>query len=307
MAILRRKRDGLSVPLPSPCLIGRSASVALRIEEGHVSSEHARLKWKAPSWTARDLGSRNGTFVRGERLESGAARPLARGDEIAFGSLENTWILDDASPPGPVAKNLATSVMRGAAAGMLALPSEADPIAVVIEDGEGRYVVETNGQAEPVADGAVIDAGGERWALHLPAAAVSTWEASLAPLALATSELRLTVSRDEEQVEVALIAGSRVHAMPPRAHYYLLLTLARARASAENDGALLPHERGWTKVDDLARMLGIEEIKLNVEVYRVRRDLAELGVVDAAAIIERRRGLRTLRLGTPRVTIVTAP
>jgi hypothetical protein len=95
--------------------------------------------------------------------------------------------------------------------------------------------------------------------------------------------------------------------MPPRAHYYLLLTLARARASAEKEAALLPHERGWTSVDELTRMLGVEEIKLNVEVYRVRRDLAELGVVDAASIIERRRGLRTLRLGTPRATIVTAP
>src|SRR5262249_51226885 len=156
-----------------------------------------------------------------------------------------------------------------------------------------RYVVETGGQAQPIEDGGGIEVGGEKWALHLPAAASSTWEACEGPLALATGELRLTVSRDEEQGEVALISGGRAHAMPPRAHYYLLLTLARARALAEKEAALLPHERGWMSVDELTRMLGVEEIKLNVEVYRVRRDLAELGVVDAATIIERRRGLRT--------------
>lgn len=307
MAILRRKSDGLCVPVPSPCLLGRSSAVALRLEEPHVSSEHARLKWRASSWTVRDLGSRNGTYVGGKRLDSGATRELAKGDELAFGSLESAWILEDVSPPGPIARHLATSALRGATAGMLALPSDTLPAAVVLEDGEGRYVVEIDGEARPAEDGALLDVAGERWALHLPAPGVSTWEAGDPPLALATGELRLSVSRDEEQVEVALVAGGRAHAMPPRAHYYLLLTLARARIQAEEDAVLLPHERGWTSVDALTRMLGIEEIKLNVEVYRVRRDLAELGVVDAPAIIERRRGLRTLRLGIARATIVTLP
>lgn len=307
MAILRRKSDGLSVPVSSACLIGRGGAATLRIDDPTGSSEHARLKWRAPVWTLRDLASRNGTFVNGERLPSGVARDLSQGDEIAFGNRTNPWILEDAGAPGPIARNVTTAALRGAAHGMLTLPDDATPSAVVLEDAEGRYVIEIDGEARPLRDGDAFEIAGESWAISLPAQAASTWEVSDAPLALATSELRLTVSRDEEQVEVALLSGGRAHALPPRAHYYLLLTLARLRIEADRDATLLPHERGWASVDDLCRMLGVEEIKLNVEVYRARRDLAELGVVDAAAIIERRRGLRTLRIGAPRVTVVQAP
>lgn len=49
--------------------------------------------------------------------------------------------------------------------------------------------------------------------------------------------------------------------------------------------------------------LATDEAHLNVEVYRIRKDFARAGVRDAAAVIERRRSSRQLRLGIARVTI----
>jgi len=48
-----------------------------------VSRRHARITVEANRATIEDLGSKNGTFVRGERIS--AATPLRDGDEVIFG------------------------------------------------------------------------------------------------------------------------------------------------------------------------------------------------------------------------------
>jgi hypothetical protein len=45
--------------------------------------------------------------------------------------------------------------------------------------------------------------------------------------------------------------------------------------------------------------------QLNIEVFRIRRQFAAAGVVDAANIVERRPRTRQLRIGTGRVSITT--
>ena len=66
-------------------LIGRTEDCAIRIDSGRISRRHARIVIDADgSATLEDLGSKNGTFLRGSRL-TGAAR-LVDGDEIAVGS-----------------------------------------------------------------------------------------------------------------------------------------------------------------------------------------------------------------------------
>jgi len=65
--------------------IGRAEDCAVRIDSGRISRHHARIVVAGDgSATIEDLGSKNGTFLRGARLD-GAAR-LADGDEIAIGS-----------------------------------------------------------------------------------------------------------------------------------------------------------------------------------------------------------------------------
>ncbi len=81
------------------CLVGRSSDSALRIskeEDMRISRRHCLLILDPPSVRIRDLGSRNGTYINGERLEAGTLgedpakltpvdRVLKHGDEISLG------------------------------------------------------------------------------------------------------------------------------------------------------------------------------------------------------------------------------
>ncbi|KMS79447.1 FHA domain-containing serine/threonine-protein kinase [Streptomyces flaveolus] len=70
------------------CLVGRASECGIRLArtETKASRHHCLLDINPPYLSVRDLGSRNGTYVNGERLAPGAAgRDLADGDEIRFG------------------------------------------------------------------------------------------------------------------------------------------------------------------------------------------------------------------------------
>lgn len=64
--------------------IGRSRENDLALEEDTSASRiHAAIQRIGGSWCVRDLGSANGTFVNGQRLQG--ERPLESGDEITIG------------------------------------------------------------------------------------------------------------------------------------------------------------------------------------------------------------------------------
>ena len=66
-------------------IIGRDPGLSVRLDLPSVSRRHARIVVSSTGATVEDLGSKNGTFLRGERVV-GAAE-LADGDEIAIGSV----------------------------------------------------------------------------------------------------------------------------------------------------------------------------------------------------------------------------
>jgi len=49
-----------------------------------VSREHARFKKKDGQWFVTDLGSTNGTYLNGEKIESSKEILLHHGDELGF-------------------------------------------------------------------------------------------------------------------------------------------------------------------------------------------------------------------------------
>jgi predicted component of type VI protein secretion system len=63
--------------------IGRGLENDITIADPEASAVHAALEPLAGTWAVRDLTSRNGTFVNGERVLT--ERPLHRGDEIRIG------------------------------------------------------------------------------------------------------------------------------------------------------------------------------------------------------------------------------
>ncbi|WP_437516771.1 FHA domain-containing protein [Sorangium sp. So ce1099] len=304
MALLIQAGGSRGVALAAHCLVGRSSACALRLDDPLASAEHARLSFASGAWSVRDLGSRNGTWLNDERLDPGTTRPLSAGDRLAFGNLAAAWSLADASPPVAMARRLATGAVLAAADGvMLALPSPAALAACVFEGRGGAWIAEVDGEARPVHDGEVLHVAGEPFMLHLPVAQVATLDANAARPRLDEVALALRVSRDEDHVEVSVALPRGAHVLPPRAHHYTLLTLARARLRDRGAPSLAEPQRGWRFVDELCRSLAMEESRLNVEIYRIRQDFAALGLHDATGVVERRRGSRQVRLGTAQVAI----
>jgi pSer/pThr/pTyr-binding forkhead associated (FHA) protein len=63
-------------------LIGRSTDAEVWVDDDGVSRQHARLVAEDEVVTLFDLGSRNGTFCNGERVER---KVLEDGDKIQIG------------------------------------------------------------------------------------------------------------------------------------------------------------------------------------------------------------------------------
>ncbi len=87
--------DGRRVPLQSgENILGRDVHDGISIDSSSVSRRHARISVTPADATIDDLGSKNGTYVRGERIA--APVPLHDGDEVHVGSV----MLRFRRPPG---------------------------------------------------------------------------------------------------------------------------------------------------------------------------------------------------------------
>jgi DNA-binding winged helix-turn-helix (wHTH) protein len=66
-------------------IVGRSPDLDVYLNSPSVSRRHARIRISAREVTLEDLGSKNGTFLHGERLAAPAR--LEDGDEMRLGSI----------------------------------------------------------------------------------------------------------------------------------------------------------------------------------------------------------------------------
>ncbi len=138
------------------------------------------------------------------------------------------------------------------------------------------------------------------------------WESDAPAPDLRTLTLRFAVSRNEEYVALTARDDHRTIDLGARAHHLVLLALARTRLADRRAGAASPIDleaaradgsEGWIYLDELAAQLAMDEPHLNVAVFRSRRQLAQIGILGAVGIIERRRLTREIRLGVARVAI----
>jgi len=120
------------------CTIGRNSDADLRFDPADdldVSGRHALVGRLADgSWIVRDLGSTNGTFLNGRRIDDDA--PLANGDRISFGETGPVVEFRSSVPASPLATSLSTGGRRSAL--------DASPATVVIRSNRARLFFGSN-------------------------------------------------------------------------------------------------------------------------------------------------------------------
>lgn len=295
MAELRCENASSGCVLEPEHLIGRGQQCALRLESSYVSAQHAVIRWNGGSWELLDRGSHNGTTLNGRRVEPRTSYPLALGDVVAFGSSDERWILVEASEPQPMVVDIESGVRLGSRNGIIGLPSPDDPRCTVYRDVDGHYQLEhADEPLRLLLDGDRFTVDGHHYRFVRPAAVSDTRTTDQTSAEKVEALLFFTVSRDEEYVTLKLRSGEREVEIGARAYNYLLLTLARARLS---DAALPDSARGWTYKEDLADALKVSPPQIDGEVFRIRQHFGELGLAEAATIIERRPRTRQLRIG----------
>jgi two-component system cell cycle response regulator len=85
VTVLRGENVGALYPLHGDeIVIGRSTDVGICLPDDSLSRQHARIRRSGVGYTIEDLGSTNGTFLDGERLDGPAA--LEDGSRIHLGS-----------------------------------------------------------------------------------------------------------------------------------------------------------------------------------------------------------------------------
>ncbi len=307
MARLQNIGSGEHVYLRSRHLVGRSRLAHLQLSEPRVSGEHAVFLWTGNAWELHDLGSRNGTFIDGDALKTGGRTLLEPGMSIGFGHADGGFWIVDIEPPSALAvvfcpDGANAGPVLSARSGILALPSPDEPEATVYRGRDGDWLLDEDGERTPIRDGAEVTVGGQRLTLWLPEVQVPTWGVDDLTLTVDAMALHLRVSSDEEYVTAALQHGPRELDLGNRAHHYLLLTLARARLRDRQEHRS-EGECGWIYQEELCRMLDMDDKHINVAVFRLREQVSACGVLDAAAIIERRKPTRQLRVGLAQVQV----
>lgn len=133
LIVLAGAKEGTEIPLKKEkFVIGRSRECTLRAGSDAISRHHCLILRTADGYTVRDLGSRNGTYVNGERIA--AETELRHDDTLRVGPLEFRCEMstDIDRSKKPKAKDVAEVVARSA---------EKAPGEVVDEDDISRWLL----------------------------------------------------------------------------------------------------------------------------------------------------------------------
>ncbi|MCC6572606.1 MAG: FHA domain-containing protein [Planctomycetes bacterium] len=106
-----KKGENSPVELAGPVVVGRSADQAnIAIKDNRLSRAHCRFEPRDGKWAVVDLGSQNGTFVNGKRVQDAV---LAPGDLVTIGAVDMT--IDDSGFGGADSASSTRTVVAPAA------------------------------------------------------------------------------------------------------------------------------------------------------------------------------------------------
>lgn len=135
--ILQGSNAGKEIKLPVPkCVIGRGDDCHLRPQSDAVSRRHCVIITNESEVVVRDLNSRNGTFVNGERV--GEEAVLLTGDKLQVGPLEFEMMIDQtaAKPKRAKVSDIKEAVARTAEGSGIAGSGEIDDINQWLAEGD---------------------------------------------------------------------------------------------------------------------------------------------------------------------------
>jgi pSer/pThr/pTyr-binding forkhead associated (FHA) protein len=260
------------------------------------------IRWNGEGWELIDRGSRNGTWLDGDPIETGKVHRLEIGASIAFGDRNEEWLLADASAPSVMIVALPTGTTLLGVDGVIGVPSEDEPKATVYRDCDGIWKIDRHDQ--PIAalrNGEVFELAGSLWRFCQPDGVGPTLTAE-ASLGRETPTIQFAVSRDEEFVSLSMEYSGTTIELGSRTHNFMLLTLARTRLQDRANG--LPESScGWVYKEILGQMVGMSPPQVDGEVFRIRRHLGQHRLDEAASIVERRPRTTQLRLGLSQIRI----
>lgn len=305
MAILKNRATQRKIHLRTLHVFGRGRSSDTLLDNPDASQLHASIRWTGAAWELRDH-SRNGTLLDGTPMSHADVRALCLGHTLGFGPEHGAaWVVEDLAPPAnllwPMGHDSAPILLERS---NLLPQGHSAEVSIHCTD-LGQWICTTPQGSWALEDGDEVRFCNQAWCFIAAAAEVtSTMEAMVpaAPAVRPRTALHFQVSLDEEHVRLQVHEADRMFDLGERTHHYALLTLARLRW-ADAQRHLDSQAHGWVDLDRLARMLGMEPGHLNIQVFRMRKQLALAmpGDSHVPELIERRRG--SLRLGSLRFCI----
>lgn len=82
---------GTAFAVSSGATVGRAPQTSIPLNDAFTSSEHARFRYERDRWYLDDLGSMNGSYINGKRIQGAA--PLADGDTVQLGRVVVQFVL----------------------------------------------------------------------------------------------------------------------------------------------------------------------------------------------------------------------
>jgi len=314
-----RSTQGEVIEFGQRLRVGRAEGNDLRIDLDTVSSDHGVLEVRGGGLYVRDLGSTNGTRVKGRRI-LGWTR-LEEGDVVRFGP-DSEWAViasdtegdDDCATPRVIAAQSGLAYPAGEDRFVIGSSSSADlriegraevAAVIVLEDGERRLIpMEEDAEPRVLGDGDAFEIGGvalrfvDHSGRHIDSTVPERTRSKSYDLSL-----RLVHERPGEG-RIELGAGEdRVvfDGVPNR--FVLLLVLARVVTGREEGIA-----DGWVEDERLrvalwgrAGAASRYHSALGKVIYDTRRMIAAKGI--DPFFIEKSKGRTRLRLDPSQIAI----
>lgn len=285
---------------------GRDANaVDTAVNSPMASRIHAALEWNGRNWLIRDL-SRNGTWLQGQRIAANVSVPIVKGAEFGFGhpELPHWRLIEDSEP-----SSLLLGVSSGSPAIKLRpyvfLPDGDSPELVIVYSNRKQCWFEQSVEAandrqqgRRLEHGDLVTCAGRHWRVFFADSGQLTEQ--YAPLENKPEQIEFLfdLSLDEENTTLQLRNQDRLIDLGERSHHYLLLHLARQRATDAGRG-LDSKTQGWISTQQLTKDLGMDLSHINIMIYRARKQLAHSldGSFDTESLVERGKG--RVRFGYP--------